>query len=483
MAKTLHELLDEPGLPDLMIEGLALDSRKVGRGYLFAALKGAREDGLQYVPDAVARGARVILLEKGAPRPATDALVVEGANARRLLARLAARFYDRQPAHLAAVTGTNGKSSVVDMFRQLATLVGHRAASIGTLGVNVDGVPRPFGLTTPDPITLHEALARLADEGVSHAAFEASSHGLKQFRVDGARLQAAAFTNLSRDHLDYHETLEDYLYAKLRLVGEVLPPGATVVLNADSSFSAEFEAVAWARGMRIMTVGRRGSDITLLMRTARPGGQRLHLRVGRQEFGVDLPLIGEFQAANALVAAGLLIALGGRAAQVIPALARLNGVAGRLERVGTTPSGAEVIIDYAHTPDGLANALGALRPHAKGRLHLVFGCGGDRDRGKRPQMGAIAAEFAGRVYVTDDNPRSEDPAAIRGDIIAACPSALEYDDRAAAIAAALAAAAAGDIVLIAGKGHETGQQVGGETLPFSDLEAARAALAAMEGAA
>lgn len=480
MGVSLKTLLNDRILPDLDIKGLAVDSRKVGPGYLFAALSGARANGVSFIEDAIARGANAILVAKGMTLPPLDVLVIEDPNPRRAIAQMAARFYGGQPENLVAVTGTNGKSSVVELFRQMASHLGFKAASIGTLGVNVDGKAQSFGLTTPDPITFHETLAQLKTQGVTHAAFEASSHGLAQHRVDGVKLKAAAFTNLSRDHLDYHGTLEDYLYAKLRLVGEVLAPGAVAVLNADSAFSAEFEALAWARAIRVKTVGLRGRDITLLGRHSTTKGQDLHLRLVRKEYRVTLPLIGDFQASNALVAAGLMLALGADGDGVIDALAHLTPVRGRLEDVGTTRQGAQVVIDYAHTPDGLEVALNALRPHCRGRLHVVFGCGGDRDKGKRPLMGEIAARLADVAYVTDDNPRSEDAAQIRAEILIAAPNSKEIGDRQAAISAAIQNAGAGDIVLIAGKGHESGQIVGDTVLPFSDFHAVRAV---MEGGA
>lgn len=476
-AMMLAQLLDDEAAPDCLVQGLALDSRKVQPGYLFAALAGARDDGVRHVPDALARGACAILVEEGVQigRPG-GAIVISRANARRALARMAARFYGAQPDILVAVTGTNGKSSVADMWRQLARLLGHRAASIGTLGVRVDGEAKGGGLTTPDCISLHETLAALAGGGVSHACLEVSSHGLAQFRADGVRLAAGAFTNLSRDHLDYHDSLEAYLYAKMRLPGELLAPGAAMVVNADDAFAAEVESIAWARGLKVISTGVRGTHLSLLMREPMARGQRLFLRHDRQEYRVDLPLVGAFQANNALVAAGLMMAVGEKASRVLPLLSQLQPVPGRLQFVGQNAAGAAVYVDYAHTPDGLRTVLADLRPHCGGKLHVVFGAGGDRDKGKRPLMGAAAAAGADHVYVTDDNPRTEDAAAIRAAILEACPAAANIADRARAIHAAIGAGAAGDIVVIAGKGHETGQIAGDAVLPFNDVTVAQTAL-------
>ncbi|GAB4145558.1 MAG: UDP-N-acetylmuramoyl-L-alanyl-D-glutamate--2,6-diaminopimelate ligase [Sphingomonadales bacterium] len=477
-AMMLAQLTDDQAAPPVLVEGLALDSRQVKPGYLFAGLSGVRDDGARHVPDAIARGARVILVDADVDVVVpSDVILLRRTNARRALALMAARFYGAQPDVCVAVTGTNGKSSVADMWRQLASLRGHKAASIGTLGIRVPDAVRDSGLTTPDCLRLQQSLAELADAGISHACLETSSHGLAQYRADGVRLAAGAFTNLSRDHLDYHKTLEAYLYAKMRLPGELLMPGAAMVVNADDAFAAEVEALAWARGLKVISIGMRGSQLALLLREPVARGQRLFLRWGRQEFRVDLPLIGAFQASNAMVAAALLIATGESPSQVLPLLARLKPVPGRLEWIGTNAKGAPVYVDYAHTPDGLRTVLADLRPHCAGRLHVVFGAGGDRDQGKRPEMGAVALAGADRIYVTDDNPRGEDPAAIRSQILAACPGAGEYADRAEAIAAAVDAAGAGDLVVIAGKGHETGQIIGDQTLPFNDGAVARACLA------
>jgi UDP-N-acetylmuramoyl-L-alanyl-D-glutamate--2,6-diaminopimelate ligase len=452
------------------IIGVSADSRAVAPGFLFVAVPGTKADGLSFASDAAARGAVAVIGEGERPSalPAAVAFArVE--NARRQLALAAARFYPRQPATIVAVTGTSGKSSVADFARQIFAARGHAAASLGTIGVVKPDGATYGSLTTPDPVALHQTLDSLAGEGVTHLAMEASSHGLDQCRLDGVRLTAAAFTNLGRDHLDYHPTVEAYLQAKLRLFDTLLPDGATAVVNADVAEAEAVAAVARARGLKLLTVGRRGQDL-VLEDVVRDGfDQRLTIRHrgGRQE--VTLPLAGDFQAANALVAAGLAIAAGEEPAPVLDAFAGLKGVKGRLERVAAV-NGGLVFVDYAHKPDALAHVLGALRPYATGRLMVVFGAGGDRDPGKRPIMGKVAAEHADIVVVTDDNPRSEDPAAIRAAILAAAPGAREIGDRRAAIRMTLEDLRAGDVLVIAGKGHETGQIVGTRTLPFSDHE-------------
>lgn len=483
MAMSLRTLMEDPNLPDIKITGVSVDSRKVQPGFLFAAFKGVKFDGVRYIPDAVAQGAVAILVEQDAELPQCDVPVIRAFNLRRSFARAAARFYKYAPENLVAVTGTNGKSSVVDLFRQMAEACGHKSASLGTIGLNVGGEAQSFGLTTPGPADFHEMLAHLHGVGVTHAAFEASSHGLEQYRVDGVKIKAAAFTNLSRDHLDYHHSLEDYLFAKLRLFGEILPPQGIAVINADDDYAHEVETLCWVRGIDVISVGEKGEDIHLLSRDVLPHGQNLHIGIAGQVFEITLPLIGDFQASNALVAAGLLLALGEKPEAIVKAMEMVKGVHGRLEDVGVSRRGARVIIDYAHTPGGLEAALKALRPHNLGRLHVVFGCGGDRDKGKRPEMGRIATALADRVYITNDNPRSEDAAVIRAQILYAAPRAMEIGDRGEAITAAISAAGPGDIVLIAGKGHETGQIVGDEILPFSDVEAAHAALNGQGGVA
>jgi UDP-N-acetylmuramoyl-L-alanyl-D-glutamate--2,6-diaminopimelate ligase len=468
------ELKDaDRALASRAIAGLAFDSRKTAPGDVFFALAGAKDDGLRHVDEAVEKGAAAIVAERWAETP--NAAFVKVADARAALAHAAARFYPRQPETIVAVTGTSGKTSVAAFTRQIWRALGQEAASIGTIGV-VSGPLTVYGsLTTPDPIALHELLDRLARNGVTRLAIEASSHGLDQKRLDGVRLAAGAFTNLSRDHMDYHPTVEDYLEAKLRLFRDLLPDGALAVIDADSAVAPQVIAAARARGLDVVTVGANGETIRLNA-GARVGlTSILDLQFGGRDRRVKFPLPGDFQISNALVAAGLCIATGSEADAVFQALQTLEGAPGRLERIGDI-RGASVFVDYAHKPDALEKAIAALRPFVRGRLVLVFGCGGDRDPGKRPIMGEIAVRAADVTIVTDDNPRSENPASIRAEILAAAPSAIEIGDRAAAIRAGVAMLREGDALLIAGKGHETGQIIGASMLAFSDADEARAAL-------
>jgi UDP-N-acetylmuramoyl-L-alanyl-D-glutamate--2,6-diaminopimelate ligase len=456
------------------IAGLTADSREVKPGYLFAALAGSRTDGAGFIADAIARGAVAILAEPGVEAEASVALVSDP-NPRRRLALMAARFYAPQPEIIAAVTGTNGKTSVTVFLRQIWEKLGFRAASFGTIGIFGPGVERPGSLTTPDPVMLHRELQALARAGIDRVAIEASSHGLDQFRLDGLAVKAAAFTNLTRDHLDYHRDMEAYFTAKARLFTELLPKGETAVFNIDSSYTARLSMLARGRGQRVITYGRNpAADLWLSDALPEGIGQRIRVSGFGEKREFLVPLLGAFQAYNALAAAGLAIGCGAEPAEVLGALGGLTGVPGRMQRIGD----AAVLVDYAHTPDALETALNALRPFCTGRLVVVFGCGGDRDAGKRPQMGAIADRLADRVIVTDDNPRTEDAALIRRAVLAACPKGEEIGDRAAAIRAAIESMKAGDLVLIAGKGHERGQIVGAKTLPFDDAEVARAALEA-----
>ena len=457
------------------ISGIAVDSRKVKPGDLFVAVPGTKADGLQFVADACAAGASAVLAEHPPATLPPDVALIIVANARRALALSAARFFPRQPATIAAVTGTSGKTSVAAFTRQIWAALGHAAASIGTVGLVTPQGESYGSLTTPDPIELHRLLDRLAGEGITHLAIEASSHGLDQHRLDGLRIGAGAFTNLSRDHLDYHKSVEAYRAAKLRLFEALVEEKGSAVVNADQQEAETFIQAAKARGLEIVTVGRKGDTIRLADALMEGFAQRLSIVQAGHTYSVTLPLVGAFQVENALVAAGLAIATGGDAPGVFAALERLQGAKGRLEAVGNR-NGAPIFVDYAHKPDALAKALEALRPYAKRRLVVVFGAGGDRDQGKRPLMGAIAAEKADRVIVTDDNPRSEDPASIRRAILAAAPGASEIGDRMTAIRTAIAALEQGDILLIAGKGHETGQIIGDRVLPFTDHEAVRAAL-------
>ncbi len=475
--RRLGDILDlesvDRALASREIAGLASDSRKAMPGDIFFALAGVKDDGLKHAGEALEKGAAVVVAEREAQF--AGAAVVRVSDARAALAHAAARFFPRQPETIVAVTGTSGKTSVVAFARQIWQTLGRTSASLGTIGV----VSRPLtvygSLTTPDPIALHKTLDRLAEVGVTHLALEASSHGLDQKRLDGVRLAAGAFTNLTRDHLDYHSTAEAYLAAKLRLFRELLPIGAPAVVDADSDIALRVIETALGRGLNVVTVGAKGETIRLAS-AARDGlAVTLELEFGGRRRRARLPLPGDFQIANALVAAGLCIATGSDADAVFDALQTLQGAPGRLERVGEA-RGATVFVDYAHKPDALEKALAALRPYVRGRLILVFGCGGDRDAGKRPMMGEIATRCADVAIVTDDNPRSENPAAIRAQILAAAPRALEIGDRAEAIRAGVAMLAAGDALLIAGKGHEIGQIVNDRTLPFSDADEARAAL-------
>jgi UDP-N-acetylmuramoyl-L-alanyl-D-glutamate--2,6-diaminopimelate ligase len=464
------------------IAGLTADSRAVRDGYLFAALPGTQVDGRRFIADAVKQGARAVLAPRGTEVDAgLDAQLIEAEDVRSAFARMAAAFYGRQPAFIAAVTGTNGKTSVATFARQLWTAAGEQAASVGTLGLVPEIADSPGKLTTPDPEALHRCLAQLSDRGVQRLAIEASSHGLDQARLDGLNVSAAAFTNLTQDHLDYHGTMAAYLAAKLRLFSHLLADGGTAVVNADSQYAADVLDTCRQRGLTAWTYGEAaGSGLRLLIRQPTLAGQHLDLSVFGQRAQVQLPLVGKFQAMNALAALGLVLASGLDRDAALAAMEKLEGVPGRLQRVAQTPAGGQVFVDYAHTPDALETVLQALRPHVGRRLICIFGCGGDRDRGKRPIMGEVAARLSEAAIVTDDNPRSEDPAAIRREIMAAAPDAREVDDRGRAIREAVAEMGEGDLLLIAGKGHETGQIVGDQTLPFDDAEVARAAIAQLK---
>lgn len=467
-----------PGSGDAQVTGFAIDNRKVAQGCVFGAFQGAKVNGEDFIPAAVAAGAIAVVARPEAR--VEGALHIAAANPRQAFARLAAQFFTPVPETVVAVTGTNGKTSTVEMVRQLWRMAGHRAASIGTLGVTTSDESVSTGLTTPDIVTFLANMAGLAREGVTHVAYEASSHGLSQYRNEGLRVIAGAFTNLSRDHLDYHADMDDYFAAKMRLFDEVVDAAGTAVVWTDDEWSDRAIGHATRRGLALLGVGARaGADgIRLTGRTPTQLGQTLELEWQGQPRKVNLPLIGAYQAANALVSAGLVIASGGDAAQTLDALARLQPVRGRLERAAISRAGAPVYVDYAHTPDALEAAIAALRPHCAGRLIVVFGAGGDRDSGKRAPMGQVVAEQADLGIVTDDNPRGEDAAAIRAAVLAGGNGILrEVGDRRAAIAAAIAEAGKADIVLVAGKGHEQGQIVGaGENcrvLPFDDVAVAR----------
>jgi UDP-N-acetylmuramyl-tripeptide synthetase len=483
----LIDLLDEAALPlghrDTPITGLTSDSRAVRPGMVFAALKGARSDGLDFVGRAIAAGAVAVLSDRvpEVALPEHVALVLDP-DPRRRLALMAARFHAPQPEVIVAVTGTSGKTSVASFTRQLFDSAGLSAASVGTLGVMSPSGADYGGLTTPDPVALHAGLARLAREGVTHLAMEASSHGLDQRRLDGVRLAAAGFTNLGRDHLDYHASVEEYFEAKLRLFEELLSEGGTMVVDVERPEAERVAAIAKRRGLPLLTVGR-GADGLRLVDLASDGlAQHLTIETGDGRRAVRLPLAGTFQVSNALIAAGLAIAGGVSPDRALAGLERLEGAKGRLEKAGETENGALVFIDYAHKPEALESILHALRPFARGRLIVLFGAGGDRDAGKRPVMGEIAARGADVVIVTDDNPRSEEPAAIRRAILDAAPGALEIGDRRTAIHRAVAMLEPGDVLVVAGKGHEMGQIVGDEVLPFSDHEVVGEALRARRAA-
>ncbi|MCY0147871.1 UDP-N-acetylmuramoyl-L-alanyl-D-glutamate--2,6-diaminopimelate ligase [Hoeflea sp. G2-23] len=464
---------------DVPVTGLTVDSRTVEPGNLFFAMAGVKTDGARFAAQAASKGAVAIVAADDADLPADVGLVLRSADPRLALARMAAAYFGPQPRVMAAVTGTAGKTSVASFLRQIWAHAGEKAAMLGTTGVTAPGRTEYGSLTTPDPVALHRLLAELASDGVTHAAMEASSHGLDQRRLDGVSLSVAGFTNLGRDHMDYHPTMENYMAAKMRLFDCLLPKGAPAVIFADDPWSERAVEVAERAGARVLTVGRKGGFLSLKrvehLRHKQVGEIHLEGRI----FEVDLPLAGDFQFSNALVAAGMAIATGTSADLAMAALEHLTGAAGRLELVGSTADGAPVYVDYAHKPEALENVLGAVRPFTTGRVVVVFGCGGDRDRGKRPIMGGIATKLADVVIVTDDNPRSEDPAEVRAEIMIAAPGATEIGDRAEAIRSAIAMLNAGDTLIVAGKGHEQGQTVGDKVLPFSDHAEIRKVLEAL----
>lgn len=488
------------------LTGLSPDSRALRAGFIFAALPGTTvvkstgkiRDGRDFIDQAVAAGARAVLVPKGSTVPAhKDLLVIEADNARLALAKMAANLAEQQPATIVAVTGTNGKSSIVTFCRQMWQLMGISGASVGTIGITAglkDGrvIDKPGALTTPDPVTLHTALRELVSDGVTHVAMEASSQGLDQYRPDGAKISAAAFTNLTRDHLDYHGTMDNYLNAKLRLFTQVLADDGVAVLNRDMDDYARIAKACHDRGLRVIDISTNPAvpaAITLKTRKPLAEGQFLEVDIMGHSVALELPLVGDFQAMNALMAFALVIAENpddlALRAKAVAALERLQSVRGRLELAATLPNGAAVYVDYAHTPDGLDTMLHAIRPHCHGKLHVVFGCGGDRDGGKRPQMGAIAAQQADVVIVTDDNPRSEDAATIRSAVMAGIPSADQarvknIGDRRAAIAQALSHLGPGDILVVAGKGHEQGQIIGATVIPFDDVSEVKTLIANMK---
>lgn len=476
----LSELLRRDVASDPEITAVTADSRQVVPGALFVALPGTQADGRAFIPQALAKGAAAVLAPSDTPAGAAPLLVGSG-DVHRAYAIAARAFYGAQPRTCVAVTGTNGKTSVANFCRQIWAGLDLKSASMGTLGVVGQKGDKTYaltgpGLTSPDAAEAARLLAELARKEVTHLALEASSHGIDQRRLDGVAIKAAGFTNLTQDHLDYHGTMDEYRAAKMRLFEALLPRGRTAVLNADSDAYSAFASASIMAGLGVMGVGERGRDLTLLARRATPEGQRLTLDMRGRVHDVLLPLAGAFQASNALVAAGLCIAGGEDPDRVIPALELIQGAQGRLQRIPGGARGGEVYVDYAHTPDGLETVLNALRPHATGRLIVVFGAGGDRDRAKRPLMGEIAGRLADTAIVTDDNPRSEDPAAIRAQVRAGCPDALEIGDRREAIRHAVSLMREGDVVVIAGKGHEQGQIVGGVVHPFDDAAEATEAL-------
>ncbi|TPN40027.1 UDP-N-acetylmuramoyl-L-alanyl-D-glutamate--2,6-diaminopimelate ligase [Mesorhizobium sp. B2-3-3] len=461
---------------DLEVTGISSDSRQVKPGVVFFALAGTKADGAAYAADAARRGALAIVTSKGSSVAGLPVPVLAVDDPRLALALSASSYFGKQPQTMVAVTGTSGKTSVAAFTRQIWEQAGYAAASIGTTGVVAPGRNEYGSLTTPDPVALHQLLRELADAGVTHASMEASSHGLDQRRLDGVKLAAGGFTNLGRDHMDYHPTVEDYHRAKLRLFDTLLPKGAPAVIFADDPWSAPTIQAARAAGLQVLTVGRHGDFLKLKRVEHERHRQRAEVEADGVIHEIDLPLAGDFQIANALVSAGLAISTGTPIAKALMALEKLKGAPGRLDLVGTTASGAPVYVDYAHKPDALENVLASVRPFTTGRVMVVFGCGGDRDRGKRPIMGEIATRLADVVIVTDDNPRSEVPEMIRAAILAAAPGAIEIGDRRQAIHEAVGMLHAGDTLIVAGKGHEEGQTIGSETLHFSDHEEVRAAL-------
>ena len=456
---------------DSEVTGFAIDHRKVARGSVFGAFKGSVFNGEDFIAAAIDRGAVAVVARPGAPVERVPHLA--DPEPRRLFAELAGRYFAPYPDTIVAVTGTNGKTSTVEMTRQIWRMLGHRSASIGTLGVTTSDDQVKTGLTTPDIVTFLSNMAGLKRMGMSHVAYEASSHGLDQHRAEGVPLAAAAFTNFSRDHLDYHGTMEEYFEAKMLLFEQLRPPGKPVVVWTDDPKSEEVMERASRAGHPLLTVGRSGETIRLVNQSPTPLGQALLLEHEERSIKLSLPLIGAYQAANVLVAAGLAMATGSGFDRVFSAMQRVAPVRGRLERAVISRAGVPVYIDYAHTPDALDAAIAALRPHVEGRLITVFGAGGDRDQGKCPEMGAVAIRLSDVVIVTDDNPRSEEPAKIRADIMAGAQGATEVAGRREAIAEAISMARAGDIILVAGKGHETGQIIGDRVLPVDDALVAR----------
>ncbi|MEE9329154.1 MAG: UDP-N-acetylmuramoyl-L-alanyl-D-glutamate--2,6-diaminopimelate ligase [Parvularculaceae bacterium] len=458
---------------DPEITGLTADSREVKVGYIFAALPGFVTDGAKYIQQAEQAGAAAILGPIGTK---ANIPLIEVVEPRLVLAQIAAKFHAGQPAFIAGITGTNGKTSIARFAQQLWNMLDLKAGSLGTLGAFADGYEYKLRHTTPDPVEIHQVLSTMATFDISHLAMEVSSHGLAQYRADGVRFSSAAFTNITQDHLDFHDSFEDYLNAKLRLFTELLPERGVAVVNVDGADASKVVSAIKQAGRRVFSVGLSGQDLKLIKSTPQPTGLTMKVQAGELVFDLDMPLFGSFQAENALVAAGLIITSGYDAAEVLPLLEQLKGAPGRMELVAKRrfkKGDTGIYVDYAHTPDAIATALTAIRPHASGDVHIVFGAGGDRDKTKRPLMGKAALDHADHLIVTDDNPRSEDAASIRAQILATCPGAKEIGDRAEAIKASIAALKAGDVLVIAGKGHELGQTVGTLTIPFDDAQEAR----------
>ena len=475
----LTDLIDKTD-KDIEISAVTADSRRVKKGSLFAALPGNKVKGSDFIADAIMHGASAILLQKDTEISNDieqgDVVFIRSENTRKDFAKIVANFYQLQPENIVAVTGTSGKTSTVSFVQQLWHLSGiTKCASLGTLGLRGPGINRYGGLTTPGTQALHADLADLTASGITHLAMEASSHGLDQYRLDGVRVKAAAFTNLSRDHLDYHENMDEYFAAKARLFSELLEDGGTAVINADDEYCDRLRKICEDAGHKILSFGRNGDDIKLLSRTPKPQGQDIEFEVAGQKYQMTLPLVGEFQIMNALCALGLIMAVGGASDDFVPLLEKLRGVSGRIELVPGHPTAA-VYVDYAHKPAALEAVLNTLRPHTQNKLYCVFGCGGNRDPGKRPLMGKIACDLADIAVVTDDNPRYEDPTDIRKAILDACSDAKEIADRAEAINWAVDQLQEGDVLVVAGKGHEQGQIIGEKHLPFNDVEEVEKAL-------
>lgn len=453
------------------IEGISADSRQIKKGFLFAALKGAACDGNAYIPQAVANGAAAILTDAtGSAAKYPEVVFVKASNPHWALAKAAANFFGKQPENIAAVTGTNGKTSITDFVRQVLNMMGKKAASLGTLGLIKSNEEPQYAMTTPDPVTIHKDLKILADEGYQYLVMEASSHGLCQYRIGGVKVKVAGFTNLTRDHLDYHKTMENYLAAKKILFTDILVKGGSAVLNADIDVFEELKQACQATGKKIITYGKHGKELRLIEAKPLAVGQKLTIEYYGKPMEIEIPLAGEFQAMNVLCALGMLAELTQQPFEVIKYIEKIHGAKGRLELVRRLDNGAAVYVDYAHTPDAIENVLRAMRPHCQNHLCILFGCGGDRDKGKRPQMGQIADRLADKVFVTDDNPRSEEPEVIRAEIMAACPHGINIPDRRTAIRQAIKELEAGDVLIVAGKGHEPGQIIKGVTYPFSDHE-------------